>query len=496
MKKIDILILLLVTATYLFFALKGISTNHSFWADEAYISSLARDINQEQNLFDVLNTSGAKYQPLYVVLIAVSFNLLGENEFAARLPTVLIGSLGIILTFKITSKLSGQSAAIIATLMYTFSQLLLAHATQAKPYSIIAVCTLAIVYLLISLSDNEHWPIRKILFAHFTIISLILIATLLQISAVILIVLYCSYILVEYKNVILSSKYVVKTISVGVISAVVLLLIIINSNLLGLIKIFSVNNLPTARELFMHQYLFLVVPSIFGGFVVLNKYKSLIFSLILWVFILFFFWLFVHYSRNIRYLLPFFVLLPIFFAIFWSEALKKIFSRNTNVFYCIFIILLFLGWNKLVIKPTTYYSPNSDLYADVQNANYKNAFAFIQEKYSNYQNIAIFNNIIDAQRWYLIEKPNATAYFSKHVSDPTPHNVNGVMVYGTLEDFLEQKSKYEQGLLIVEDWESILPDDIKQYAKKNMELEYRVESLDVSPTDKWPIEIYSWGMEE
>jgi len=54
----------------------------------------------------------------------------------------------------------------------------------------------------------------------------------------------------------------------------------------------------------------------------------------------------------------------------------------------------------------------------------------------------------------------------------------------------------QKGLIIVEDWESILPEDIKQYAKKNLKLEYRVENLGVSPTDKWPIEIYSWGFEK
>ncbi len=69
------------------------------------------------------------------------------------------------------------------------------------------------------------------------------------------------------------------------------------------------------------------------------------------------------------------------------------------------------------------------------------------------------------------------------------------MIYGSLNQFLQQKSKYEKGILIVEDWESILPEDIKQYAKKNMKRELRVKGLPQAKGDIWPIEVYSWGLE-
>jgi len=41
-----------------------------------------------------------------------------------------------------------------------------------------------------------------------------------------------------------------------------------------------------------------------------------------------------------------------------------------------------------------------------------------------------------------------------------------------------------------------MPEEIKSYVKKNMKLELRVESLEVSPDDKWPLELYSWGFDE
>jgi len=49
---------------------------------------------------------------------------------------------------------------------------------------------------------------------------------------------------------------------------------------------------------------------------------------------------------------------------------------------------------------------------------------------------------------------------------------------------------------MIHDWESYMPDDIKDYVKKNLTLELRVESMAVSPDDKWPLELYSWGFEK
>ena len=44
--------------------------------------------------------------------------------------------------------------------------------------------------------------------------------------------------------------------------------------------------------------------------------------------------------------------------------------------------------------------------------------------------------------------------------------------------------------------QSKLPDYIKKYAKENMKLEIRVEGLQETKYDQWPIEVYSWGMNE
>jgi len=108
----------------------------------------------------------------------------------------------------------------------------------------------------------------------------------------------------------------------------------------------------------------------------------------------------------------------------------------------------------------------------------------------------VFTDWGDTQRWYLEESP-INAYFMKRFINekPEPNIIDDVMMYGTLEQFLAEKEKYPKGLLVVEDWISFLPDDIKEYAKKNLKKELRVESLSQAPGDVWPLELYSWGME-
>jgi len=83
----------------------------------------------------------------------------------------------------------------------------------------------------------------------------------------------------------------------------------------------------------------------------------------------------------------------------------------------------------------------------------------------------------------------------KFTKKPYKHHTANAMIYGSLADFKKIVKKYRRGLLIIEDWQSFVPDDVKEYAKKNLKLEFRVESLKEAPDDPWPLALYSWGME-
>jgi hypothetical protein len=469
--------------------------NYSFWADEAFVSSVARDLIQGKiQITNLFSTLGAVYQTLHVALIAISFYFFGITESVARYPSAIFGIIGVPFIYIVTKKWSGRESALISTFLYTFSQLQLAHATQAKPYAAISTLFLVLIYLLQLISDNKKSG-SKLLLLHIGALVTLFAMYLLHVLSVLFGIVYLIFIFKKYGSRILTREKFLPVLG-GIALLIVLSVFYVFSIGLFPANLLSVNNTVYFREFLFHQYFFLTVSSVFGAWILRGKYPAIFLGILIWSVALLFFWTFIHYSRNIRYLLPLFTVMQIFFGVFWSQVFAKFFPHKKFLLSAFFIILLFVGWDKVVRKPAVYYSPNKDIFSDVQNANYKEAYKFIEENFKDYNKIAVFNNIIDVQKYYLPKKEVAEAYFMKGIVKPQKHPVNNAVIYGTLSDFINEKSKYNKGIIIVEDWESFLPEDIKQYAKKNMKLEYRIESLEVSPTDKWPIEIYSWGMEE
>ena len=82
----------------------------------------------------------------------------------------------------------------------------------------------------------------------------------------------------------------------------------------------------------------------------------------------------------------------------------------------------------------------------------------------------------------------------KFTLKPYKHGLVNSFVYGSLADFRKIIAKHPQGLIIMEDWQSLLPDDVKEYAKKKLRVEFRVESLKEATNDPWPLALYSWGI--
>ncbi len=211
-------------------------------------------------------------------------------------------------------------------------------------------------------------------------------------------------------------------------------------------------------------------------------------------------WNFRGYTHNIRYVVPLFGIIFVFFGVFWGKVGEKFFKKVSWLPCLLVTLLLIISQYKIffpifntkyLILNTKYFSPNTDFYGDVQIADYKTIYLFIQKQVPDYNFVTIFTDISDAHRWYMPEK-NINTYFMKGIIKPYKF-VDGGYVYGTLSDFLKQKAKYQKGIFIVEDWESFLPEDIKQYAKKNMKRIIRVEGLKEAPNDSWPLEVYIWG---
>lgn len=487
--------IILVFALGLFFRLKGIEGNHSFWADEADVSSYARDfIEGKIALTQVIQNT---YQPMQNLLVAVSFKLFGISELSARFPTVLFSSLGIVFAYLLAARLSNYAGGLLAAFLYAFSQLNLAHATQVKPYAVIETSVLAVSYLILLLSQTKLTHEKHKL--HLWIIIILAFSSFLHPEAFLTWIIYLIYLLTTIK---FNPERIVKKPVFVILALAFLITAGIGLKLPSLLatflipddfkSIFANANTTYLRELFWRNYAFITMPAIIGFLVTFRSHKALTRGLLVWALLLILIWNFRAF-HNVRYLVPIFGLLFVYFGVFWAIVGEKLMNKKSALVCMLVAILLFTGGYKISRKPLSFYNPNSDLLADIQIADYKTAFAQLKNKFPDYEKMVIFNSFLDPQRWYLRTHP--TVYFSKGLGENSiPHGLDQHPIYGNLNNFLKEKGNYKQGLLVVEDWQSILPDDIKEYAKKNLKREIRVEGLRQANGDNWPIEIYSWGM--
>ncbi|KKQ34806.1 MAG: hypothetical protein US50_C0036G0006 [Candidatus Nomurabacteria bacterium GW2011_GWB1_37_5] len=243
----DIAPVLILFAVGFYFRIKGISSNHSFWSDEALPSSIARDILLGKTSFlDGINVLG--YQRLQVMSDILSFKLFGLSEWAARIPSVLWGSLGIIFAYLLAKKHSNKGGGLLAAFLFTFMQLNLAHSTQAKPYAAIETLLLAVIYFV----DNN------ILLAT----ALAFLATLYNFIGVVAFIPVIIFLGKYYNE--LKKRPVI--LLVLFILSILLFWVLRIDQILSLLMRTNYNWMTYLRELFWRQYAFITLPAIFGLF--------------------------------------------------------------------------------------------------------------------------------------------------------------------------------------------------------------------------------------
>lgn len=495
-------ILIAIILLGLYFRLQGISTNHSFWSDEAQISLMARQVVQGQMSI----TQAVKiqdYQPLHIVVTAFAFYIFGVSEFSARLFPVIFGTLGILFAFLLTRKLSNTITALLAAFLYSFSHLNLAHSTQAKQYGALETIVLIEFYLLILLKETKNK--KTILLLNIGLIALISIATLFHFLGVLLWITYFLFIVYEYRKGLLKIIKIPR-LSIPIFLGGIILLYVFKFPLMIQIffhgsfqqTFFPHNHFIYLIKLLGKEYGLFVIPATIAVFISYKKFPSVTLGVIVWSLTLLYLWSFKHYTHNVRYIVPFFGLLFVYFSVFW-EKVGEYFPKNGRYIPLIIVVIFMVTGYKIDRIPLTYYNPNAELFADVQNADYKTAFTQLHKKYQDINKYPMYNDVIEPQAWYLDGKI-PTALFLKDYTAGLPyggeskHGATGIPIYTSLGQLQREMKKNPQGFVVVEDWESLLPEEIKQYAKKNLKREVRVEGLPEAHGDNWPIEIYSWGI--
>jgi len=324
-----------IIAFGLFFRLQGISSNHSFWSDEAYLATSAKNIvTGKVDLVDQLKKQD--YQPLHLLLITTSFKLFGISEWSARLYPAIAGTLGIIFAFLLTRKLSNPVGGLLAAFFMAFSQLNLANSTQAKQYTAIQTGLLIILYSMTVLSEKNqkiNWRF------HFLITLIATIGSLLHFLGILLWVPYLIFIVLNYHQEMISVlKKPAKLIALFFL--LICLSLIINLPLMAktffrgqtISEIFfPYNHLVYFFQLFGKQYWLFVLVAIFGWIFIWPSNRFLAISIAGYIAISLYLWTFKHYTHNVRYVVPLFGVIFIFAATGLGIIYQRHHSKRLSV---------------------------------------------------------------------------------------------------------------------------------------------------------------------
>ncbi len=467
------------------FRWKGIVDNHSFWADEAYVAGLAKDVVSRQlSLGQAL--SGLAYQKLHVLSAIAALRMWGINEMAARLPSVLWGVVGVGFAYLVAKKLSNWGGGVLAGGVYALSYLNLVYATQAKPYAALETLFLVMVYLGLNKKTRYRWG----WLLGVTGMSVGLHA-LGVISLVFIVMQYWWY---QAKNKKVNNE-AFRLRALVLVVGVSVLMLAWPSVWSVIAKVGWYNNTTYLRELLWRQYGWMVLPAMYGMALSYRRNKATILGVVAWMGVLLVLWNFKSYSHNVRYLLPLFGVIMVFFGVFWAKVGERFFDDKWGVSALAVMVVVWLGGGKIARTPLPYYNPNLDLYGDVQNADYKTMYSLIKTRFPDYKEMAIFNDLPDTERWYM--ERLSDAYFNTTTGKPRVFKYGkwNVPVWVTKEKLVEEMKKHKKGIVIVEDWQSFMPEEVKEYVKQNLKFEFEVSSL-TQVGGSWPLKVYSWGYEK
>jgi len=128
----------------------------SFWWDEIW--STMTYVNAP-SLWQVVSSLGYYFNNhiFYSLLARGSIALLGESEFSARLPALVMGLLGIVMLFQFGKRFLGVPSGMIASILLAVSAFHIDHSSEARGYSGLALFSiLSSFYFLEGLKTNER----------------------------------------------------------------------------------------------------------------------------------------------------------------------------------------------------------------------------------------------------------------------------------------------------------------------------------------------------
>ena len=129
----------------------------SFWIDEMLSFNRASLLDWHSFYVALLD---ANHAPLYERFFLHPWLLLGDGEFWARFPGIVLAMLTISLTYRLGKQAVGTRLGILGIIFLVFSPLFYQHVREVRPYSLLALtATLSIYFWLKAVYSGsyKHW---------------------------------------------------------------------------------------------------------------------------------------------------------------------------------------------------------------------------------------------------------------------------------------------------------------------------------------------------
>lgn len=487
-----------------------------FWVDEFSTAQEAKLIlTHGLNVFTQNETLFETHNITTHFITAFSFMLLGIGEWQARVALMLIGSLTSVLLYLLAKKLTNNSTAIAASLLYTFSYLQITWARQARGYVLQQLLVLTTLFLYQSLIEKFS-KLKLALFVVTAGFGMLTHATYL----LVLIALAMHYS-------IFNRKHLIKVVT-HPLAFLILLCIVALSGYTGQLitiatwisKLASThpNNFSYYHSFLWREQTVTAVLALLGGLLLFvtekNKKTALLLMLPISIYLLFVSFFFAPYVS--RYLLAIFPLLYIAAGTTISQVAKLISKPQAAVWSLLISFFIIANGDTFVIKPKAFYSVNHDM-REIALIDYNQVYAIIKNKADlEHGTTAIIDTWPDRMKWYLgensghfytfrwLNSPGLVNGLSKSTDYVVNENqekyiplsgVKPIKFVGELSDLTEAMRKHPTGFIWIDD--ASLPEDVITYVTKNMHLELYLDhySLDDNPYSIWPGYLYSWGFE-
>lgn len=501
-----------------FYRLYGLSFNYSFWTDENHVAIFSRAIVQKGAPVLSNGYSTGVHQWLWYYIAAFSLKVFGFKEIALRFPSVIFGALTIIAVYLLAKKLFNHQVALISAFLVSFLKLEIVYSRQAIPYQAVQFFYLLSFYLFISFL--EIFDRGKISGRYFSVWALTAVVASLLHTAGLLAFAYAGLYLIIFRRdffdlvwKIGKERFRKNPVRFGfpallsaIFAAGLLWKIGFFYRILTTVFVWEFGKIDFFNQWYFYhsflwrQYGLLIFLALTGLLLAIIKYKK-IHRFFIWV--IFFHLLYINFRLPQPFVRYIYLIFPIFilYAAFALWRIGHLFSgcliRPVKSAIPLFLTLFIIANGfKFSIVPRSVYSVNEDM-QEIPEVDYKEIYRFVRQKIADNPSLIFISNWHDHAIWYLGEGyPHFLLRTEPYKSIPEIDPMSGVPYIQSQEELRRLLEKYPQGLILLESWDDRIPAGAREYIRNSLKKEMEIDRLYPVQPRYWPVEIYSWGLEE